>query len=62
MNGLKIMCLRMEHLVLLDSMSFLPFPLCKLTEAFGLSVAKSGYPHNFNTEKKKNLDYLGPHP
>jgi len=44
-NGLKIMCMRMEHLVLLDSVSFLPFPLSRLTEACGLTVAKSWYPH-----------------
>jgi len=41
MNGLKIMCMRMEHLVFLDSVSFLPFPLRRLPEAFGLTVAKS---------------------
>ena len=32
----------------------------KLPEAFGLSVAKSWYPHLFNT--KANLDYVGPIP
>jgi len=26
MNGLKIMCMKMEHLVFLDSVSFLPCP------------------------------------
>jgi len=51
MNGLKIMCMRMEHLVFLDSVSFLPFPLRRLPEAFGLTVAKSWYPHYFNTEE-----------
>jgi len=58
MNGLKIMCMKMEHLVFLDSVSFLPCPLRKLPEAFGLTAFKSWYPHYFNTEE--NLDYLSP--
>jgi len=41
MKGLKIMCMRMEHLVFLENVSFLPFPLRRLPEAFGLTVAKS---------------------
>ena len=57
MNGLKIMCMKMEHLVFLDSVSFLPFALRKLTEAFGLTARKSWFPHYFNT--KENLDYVG---
>ena len=57
MNGLKIMCMRVEHLVFLDSASFLPFALRKLPEAFGLTVGKSWYPHYFNM--RANLDYLG---
>ena len=60
MNGLKIMCMRMEHLVFLDSVSFLPLPLRRLPETFGLTVAKSWYPHYFNTEE--NLDYMRPLP
>jgi G:T-mismatch repair DNA endonuclease (very short patch repair protein) len=35
-------------------------PLRKLSEAFGLSVSKSWFPHYFNT--KANLDYVGPMP
>jgi len=58
MNGLKIMCMKMEHLVFLDSVSFLPCPLRKLPETFGLTANKSWYPHYFNTEE--NLDYVGP--
>jgi len=58
MNGQKIMYMRMEHLVFLDSVSFLPFPLRKMPEAFGLTASKSWYPHFFNTEE--NLDYIGP--
>jgi len=45
MNGLKIMCMKMEHLVFLDSVSFLPCPLRKLPEAFGLMACRSWYPH-----------------
>jgi len=41
MNGIKIMCMRVENLVFLDSVSFLLFALRKLPEAFGLPVAKS---------------------
>jgi len=40
MSGLKIMCMKMEHLVFLDSVSFLPCALRKLPEAFGLSASK----------------------
>jgi len=60
MNGLRIMCMKMQHLVFLDSVSFLPCPLRKLPEAFGLTDSKLWYPHYFNTEE--NLDYIGPIP
>jgi len=60
MNGLKIMFMKMEHLLFLDNVSFLPCPLRKLAEAFGLTACKSWYPHCFNTEE--NLDYVGPIP
>jgi len=33
MNGLKIMCMKTEHLMFLDSVSFLPCPLRKLTRS-----------------------------
>jgi hypothetical protein len=36
MNGEKALCMRMEHLLFLDSVSFLPMALCNLPEAFGL--------------------------
>jgi len=52
--------MKMEHMVFLDSVFFLPRPLCKLPEAFGLTASKSWYPHYFNTEE--NLNYLGPIP
>jgi len=50
--------MRVEHLVFLDSVSFFPFHLRKLPEAFRLTASKSWYPHCFNTEG--NLDYIGP--
>jgi len=39
MTGLKLMCIKTEHLLLLDSVSFLPCPLPKLTEAYVLSAS-----------------------
>jgi len=54
------MFMGMEHLVFLDSVFFLPVPLRRLPEAFGLTVAKSWYPHYCNTEE--NLGYIGPLP
>lgn len=57
MNGMKFICMRMEHLVFQDSISFLTFALSKLPEASGLTVRKSWYSHYFNTQA--NLDYVG---
>jgi hypothetical protein len=57
LNGLKIISMRMQHLHFLDSDSYLPMPLRKLSEAFGLSVSNSWFPHTFNS--KANLDYVG---
>ena len=37
--------MQVEHLVFLDSVSFLPFALRNLPQAFGLMVAKSRYQH-----------------
>jgi hypothetical protein len=48
--------MKMEHLIFLDSDSFIPCSLRKLPESFGLQVSKSWYPH-FNTEE--NLHYVG---
>ena len=47
-------------MLFIDSASYLPMPLRNLLEAFGLSIAKSGYQHYFNTDA--NLDYVGPLP
>jgi hypothetical protein len=41
----------------LDSIFFLPIPLRKLPEAFGLTSSKSWYPHLFNSQG--NLEYVG---
>jgi len=54
------MSMKMEHQVFQDSMSFLPCPLRKLPDAFGLTPSKSWYPHCFNTEE--NLKYVSPMP
>jgi len=60
LNGLEIVSMKIEHMLFIDSVSYLPMPLRKLPEAFGISVTKSWYPHYFNT--KTNLDYVGPFP
>jgi hypothetical protein len=52
--------MKMQHIHFLDFVSYLPMPLRKLLEAFGLSSSKSWFPHYFNTET--NLDYVGPIP
>jgi hypothetical protein len=57
LNGSKIMSMRMEHLLFIDSVSFLPMSLRKLPEAFQLSARKSWYPYFFNT--RENLNYVG---
>ena len=57
LNGLKIICMTMEHLTFIDSISFMPCSLRKLPEAFGLNATKSWYPHYFNTEE--NMNYVG---
>ena len=51
LNGLKISCMKMENITIVDSVSFMPFFLSKLPEAFGLTSTKSWYTHYFNTKK-----------
>jgi len=58
LNGLKIVSMKIHHIQFLDSVSYMPMPLRKLPEAFGLAASKSWNPHYFNT--KANLDYVGP--
>jgi hypothetical protein len=57
MNGQAIMCLTVEHIRFIDSISYLPFQLRKVAGAFGLLASKSCYPHYLNT--KENLNYVG---
>ena len=40
LTGLKIISMKMQHIHFLDSISYLPLPLRKLPEAFGLSAKK----------------------
>jgi len=60
MNGLKIICVKVEHLVFLDSVSCLTCPLHKLPEAYVLTASKSWYTYYFKTEE--NFDYIYPIP
>ena len=60
LNEFKIISMKFEHIIFIDSASYLPIPLRKLQETFGLSVTKSWYPYFFN--KKTNLFYVGPFP
>jgi hypothetical protein len=57
LTRLKIISMKMQQIHFLDSISYLPMPLRKLPDAFGLSSSKSWSPHYFNTEA--NLDYVG---
>jgi len=47
----------MEHMVFLNGVSYLLFPVCKLPEAFSVMASKSWYFHYFNTEE--NLNNIG---
>jgi hypothetical protein len=58
MKAQKIMCLKVENVTWLDSLNYLAMPLRKLPEEFGLTSAKSWYPHLFNTAE--NMDFVGP--
>ena len=57
MSGQKIILMKMEHLKFIDSISFLSFPLRKLSSTFGLTASKEWCPHYFNAPE--NLDYIG---
>jgi len=57
LNGLKVVSMKIHHIQFLDSVSYMPMPLRKLPEAFGLQASKSWFPHYFNTNA--NLDYVG---
>jgi len=58
--GLKIISMKMQHIHFLGSISYLPMPLRKLPDRYGLSSQKTCIPHYRNT--KANLDYVGPIP
>ena len=51
------MYMTMERLTFIDSISFMPCSLRKFPEAFGLTSAKTWYPHYFNA--KENMNYFG---
>ena len=57
LNGQKIICMKIQHVIFLDSISFMPMALRKLPEAFGLSASKSWYSHLFKS--RANLNYVG---
>jgi len=50
LNGLKIVSMKIHHIQFLDSVSYMPMPLRKLPEAFGMQASKSWFPHLFNTK------------
>jgi hypothetical protein len=52
--------MKIEHMMFIDSVSYLPMPLSNLPDAFGLSVTKSWYRHYYN--KNTKLEYIGPFP
>jgi hypothetical protein len=62
MNGLKIICIRIDRVVFLDTLNFKAIPLAKFPEAFGLDkdTEKLNYPYRFNT--RENETYVGPLP
>ena len=47
--------MKIHNIQFLDSVSYMPMPLRKLPEAFGLQASKSWYPHLFNTK----ANYVG---
>ena len=57
MKGLKRISMKLELLVFLNSLSFLPCTLRNLPKPFGLDTSNSWYPHYFNTIV--NLEYVG---
>lgn len=59
MAGRKIMrIVYKSYITFIDSLNFLPMPLCKFPDTFGLkNISKGYYPHFFNTSS--NLNYIG---
>jgi hypothetical protein len=60
MDGSKILSMKVEGLIFLDSLNFLPMSLKNMPKSFDLSCKKGYYPHFFNTAK--NLVYEGRYP
>ncbi len=62
MNGLKIISIKMDRVVFLDTLNFIAIPLAKFPDAFGLDKdsEKLTYPYLFNTFD--NETYEGPMP
>jgi hypothetical protein len=56
MNGMKIMCMKKEHTVLLNSTYFLSWSLYKLPDEFDVTASISWCSHYFKTEE--NLVYI----
>ena len=52
-NGLKIISMKMEHLVILDDVSFLPCALRKLPDTFDNDATKSWYPITLSRRKPR---------
>jgi hypothetical protein len=42
--------MKIEHILFIESASYQHMQFRKLTEAFGLSVTQSSYPHYFNSK------------
>ena len=59
-NGTKIICMRVQHFLFMDSLNFLPMALRNFPKAFGLHAQRGFYPHYFNTMAK--LTYVGEYP
>ena len=61
-RGAKIVSMKIPEYKIrfIDSMSFLPMALKKLTSAFDLNSKKGDFPHFFNVSE--NFDYIGPMP
>ena len=60
-SGSKIMYMHLPsvNIRLLDSLNFLPMPLCKLPKSFGLEEKKKGFfPHLYNTTENQNKKLL----
>ena len=61
MNGGNIISLRVNNILFMDSLNYLPMALPRMPKMFGLTELKKGYlPHFFNT--LSNQAFVGPLP